>query len=99
MKAIQFLCIALITVFVAQTALAQRPNCWPAAGAFEQLADKFRERPVFRGLDRAGRRIVLTMSRNGGWTLLMLIEDRSGNPSACITKSGSAGKTFFGEAA
>lgn len=67
---------------LASQAVAQQ-MCAPTARTFQFLFEEFAEVPVWHGVDNRGLSVVLTMSQDGTWTLLVADDEQ-----ACIVADG-----------
>lgn len=72
---------------LASPALAQ-PACRPATDAFQELATKYKELPVFDGLSKRGHRIVALLNRETGSFTVLSVNAKG---IACMIVSGEAG--------
>lgn len=72
--------------------------CGPAADILRVLENQRGEYIVFRGLDRAGRPVVVTRSKKGNWSILTVFPDSKGRAIACFNDTGTAGELIIGDA-
>ena len=82
-------------IFIVEASRAKAQTLCATEGQFLQsLAENHGELPVFRGTTGVGPVMIVTMSPGGAFTTLIVIEDGSPNPKACLVNEGEDGVTF-----
>ncbi len=66
------------------TAVAQEPICGDRTNLVKQLAEKYQEHPVGRGVNTRGYMVELLTGESGTWTIMV----SQANGWACLVAAG-----------
>jgi hypothetical protein len=61
--------------------------CGAPDAVFARLHDRYGEVPVFAGQDQGGRSVIMTLSKRGTWSVVV-VGDAAGVLTACVAEAG-----------